>query len=186
MKTKRVRIDTAPAKYSVILSDPPWRNSAGAGARGAADKHYPTMSLQELVDLRRLVDRFAFDNCAMFMWATCPMLPEAFQLMKAWGFDYKTIGFAWVKLNRNNLYPVTGLGRYTRSNVELCLLGTRGKLPRTSAAVGQIIYDYKRKHSQKPPEQYIRAEELYGGQKYLEMFARTQAPNGWDVWGNEV
>lgn len=87
-------------KYSVIYADPPWsyRDKAKDGERGASHK-YTVMSMQELVDLRDFIDQIADKNCALFMWATFPMLPEALSLLKAWNFKFRTVPFVWVKTN---------------------------------------------------------------------------------------
>ena len=105
--------------------------------------------------------------------------------MEAWGFTYKTIGFSWVKSNKNGEGFKIGMGFYTRANVELCLLGVRGKMPVMARDVRQVIYAPPREHSRKPDEVYERIERLYPGMSYLELFAR-QRWQGWSAWGNEV
>lgn len=125
------------------------------------------------------------------MWATMPMLPEALKVMKAWGFKYKTVGFTWMKQNRRadglfayNKDIFTGMGYWTRSNAELCLLGTRGHPQRKLASVRQAILSPIREHSRKPAEAYDRIEQLLDG-PYIELFARTRR-RGWDAWGNQI
>ena len=85
-------------KYSVIYADPPWRYS-DRKCNGNAEDHYPTMKLEDICNLP--VKDLAADNCVLFLWATYPMLKEALQVIEAWGFKYKSIGFQWVKLNRS-------------------------------------------------------------------------------------
>ena len=115
--------------YGVILADPPWRYRAWSGNHGrrTAESFYPTMNCEELCALRTHIDRWAAKDCALFLWVTAPVLPEALKLIEAWGFIYKTIGFTWVKVNKKNGKPFTGMGHYTRANAEICLLATRGK-----------------------------------------------------------
>lgn len=84
-------------KYNVIYADPPWRYKLWTGG-GAADEHYPTMSIEDIKALP--VDKLAAKDCALFLWITFPMLHEAWDVMRAWGFDFKTVAFVWIKLNR--------------------------------------------------------------------------------------
>ena len=172
-------------KFNVILADPPWSFktwSPKGNGRGAV-QHYPTMHLDEICALQ--VQSLAGENSALFLWAVGPSLPDAILVMKAWGFTYKTIGFSWFKSNKNGEGFKIGMGFYTRANVELCLLGVRGKMPVMARDVRQVIYAPPREHSRKPDEVYERIEQLYPGMSYLELFAR-QRWQGWSAWGNEV
>lgn len=171
--------------YRVILADPPWKyrvyDGADSSKHGPAAKHYKTLPLDYIKSLP--VSTLAHKDCALFLWATMPCLPEALEVMKSWEFQYKTVAFTWVKLNKNGT-PWFGLGHYTRGNAELCLLGTRGRPKRKAKNVRQVILSQRREHSRKPDEQYERIMNLFGG-PYIELFARQQYP-GWDVWGNQV
>lgn len=170
-------------KYSVIYADPPWRYS-DRKCNGNAEDHYPTMKLEEICALP--VKDLAADNCVLFLWATYPMLKEAMQVIEAWGFKYKSIGFQWVKQNRSGNGYFFGLGRWTRGNTEPCLIAVKGKPQRQSNSVSQLIFAPLRAHSQKPDVTRDKIRELMGGdQSYIELFARNTTP-GWDVWGNEV
>jgi N6-adenosine-specific RNA methylase IME4/predicted nucleic acid-binding Zn ribbon protein len=172
--------------YGVILADPPWRYRVWSRNHGrrTAESFYPTMSSAELCALRPRVDVWAAEECALFLWVTAPVLPEALKLIEAWGFIYKTIGFTWVKVNKKNGKPFTGMGHYTRANAEICLLATRGK-PRVKAHdINQVISAPRREHSRKPDEQYPRIMQLFEG-PYLELFARARW-QGWKVWGLEA
>jgi site-specific DNA-methyltransferase (adenine-specific) len=176
--------------YDVILADPPWqysvfnalKTSKTAKAVGAATGHYDTMTLTQIKALP-VVD-LAAPNCALFMWVTNPLLEQAFDLMRAWGFTYKTVAFTWIKVYKDGR-PICGLGHYTRSATELCLLGIRGSMPRDDNKVGQVIYAPVQGHSRKPDEQYARIMSLYQGRRYLEMFARRPW-DGWSSWGNQI
>ena len=118
------------------------------------------------------------------MWCVDPMLPEALEVIKAWGFKYKTVGFTWAKQNKNDMGMFTGLGYWTRSNPEMCLLATKGKPSRLSKSVRQLIHAPRQEHSRKPDEIYTRIEQLLPG-PYVELFARRER-EGWDSWGNEL
>lgn len=185
-------------KYQIIYADPPWRFkvwSRDTGMGRSADSHYQTMTLDKIKSL----DVPADTNCALFMWATMPMLPEAFQVINSWGFNYKTVGFAWAKLSKRwrnhqklavvgDLSPSLfhfGMGYWSRANVEMCLLATRGKIARINAGVRQLVVEPVREHSQKPDVVRDRIVQLMGDLPRLEMFARNKTP-GWDCWGNEI
>ena len=180
-------------KYSIILADPPWNyNDKRQDKRRYGGKEYSTLSIKELCDLpiRDLADI----DCALFMWVTMPLLEDCFAVIKAWGFRYATCGFAWVKINKNSLGGMflserdirSGLGSYTNSNVELCLIGVKGKcLQRQRKDIKQVIFKPVERHSQKPIEAMSRIVQLYGDLPRIELFAR-QKVDGWDCWGNEV
>lgn len=119
------------------------------------------------------------------MWATFPMLREALDVIEAWGFSYKTVAFNWVKQNRNGTGIFMGLGNWTRSNSEICLLATKGKPKRISGSVRSVVLSPLQQHSRKPAEIRDRIVELMGDLPRIELFAREAAP-GWDVWGNEA
>lgn len=177
--------------YGVIYADPPW-SFATYSAKGkgrAADAHYPVMSQAEIRDLP--VADWAAADAALLLWVTDPMLPRAFELIEAWGFTYKTVGFYWAKLNKSappHGFQMsdffTGMGFWTRANVEQCLLATRGKPKRQAKDVRRLVVSPRREHSRKPEEVYDRIERLLPG-PYLEMFARQSRP-GWDAWGREA
>lgn len=122
--------------------------------------------------------------CAV-LWVTFPQLPEAFKVIKAWGFCYKTVAFVWIKQNKSGKGYFFGLGYWTRSNAEICLLAVRGKPKRISKKVFQLIVSPLQEHSKKPEEAGKRIVELMGDLPRIELFARRQSV-GWDVWGNEV
>lgn len=168
--------------YSIIYADPPWRYTAKK-VQGAAEKHYPTMSIDELCALP--VAEIAAPDSALFMWATFPQLPEALRLIKAWGFNYKSVAFVWLKKNRKADSWFYGLGFWTRGNAEICLLATRGHPKRQAADVHQFIFSPIEAHSKKPDETRDKILSLMGDLPRVELFAR-QTPPGWDVWGNEV
>lgn len=193
--------------FGAILADPPWRfktynengrkrNPDWRPFKGSPSKHYDTMSIDEIKALP--VNDLAADNCVLFLWTCWPMLQEAMDTIVAWGFRYKTLGFDWVKAEAwdsrqmelmDEIDPIPpvdqiGMGYWTRSNPEPCLLATRGKPKRLHADVRALILEPRRQHSRKPDCTHQRIERLVKG-PYLELFARTPRL-GWTVWGNQT
>ena len=169
-------------KYQVIYADPPWAYLWGTGKDGgnfAPEKHYKTMSTKEIcaIDVKSLRDK----NCALFLWATMPALPDGLKVMEAWGFKYKTCAFAWVKTKKDGM-PIAGMGSYTKSNIEVCLLGMRGHLKAADKTVPQIVMHKRLGHSIKPPVVRDRIVKLFGDTSRIELFAR-QKTCGWDAIG---
>jgi len=171
-------------KYQIIYADPPWRFKVwcrDTGLGRSADSHYPTMTIDELKKLPIP----SHENCALFLWVILPMLQEGLDLIKAWGFVYKTVAFTWVKRNKKVSTWFWGMGYWTRANAELCLLAIKGNIRRKSRSVHQIIDTSITIHSEKPAEVRNRIVKLMGDLPRIELFAR-QKTEGWDVWGNEV
>ena len=171
-----------PRKFNILYADPPWKYERNK-VQGAAENHYPTMSIEQLCALD--VEKITDENCTLFLWSTFPFLPEALRLIKAWGFTYKTTAFVWLKQNRKNKDWFFGLGFWTRGNAEICLLATKGKPKRKSAKVSQLIISPIDKHSKKPDIVREKIVELMGDLPRIELFARQTTP-GWEVFGNEV
>ncbi len=196
-------------KFPIIYADPAWvyDDKALAGDRGAGCKY----SLTTIEDMKAFpVADISAQDAVLFMWATYPQLQEALDLGKAWGFTYKTVAFTWVKpsgpyarimeyLRSPGWSEVTlfhmakewntdwfiGMGRWTRSNAEVCLLFTKGKPKRVDAGVNQIICAPRMAHSAKPPETRDRIKRLMGDLDAVELFARDSAA-GWVALGNEI
>ncbi len=171
-------------RFPVIYADPPWtfetRTDKGKGR--SAERHYVCMSLDDIKALP--VRPLAADDCALFLWTTFPHLCQAHEVIEAWGFSYRTLGFIWVKQTRDRQRLAIGNGCWTRANSEPCLLAARGRRQRKSAGVHSVILAPAREHSRKPDETYARIEALLNG-PYLELFAQSERPN-WTCWGNEV
>ena len=174
-------------KYQIIYADPPWsyndKRDSHPRMSGGASSHYSTMKLGDIKALP--VKDMADVNCMLFMWATFPNLREALAVIEAWGFQYKTLGFSWIKTNKNDGKPFFGIGYYTKSNCEVCLLGVKGKPIKVSNSVSSVIISPREEHSKKPSIIRDKIVQLCGDIPRLELFAR-QKPEGWDVWGNEV
>lgn len=179
-----------PNYYRVIYADPPWTFATYSrkGKGRSAEAYYDCMSLADIKALP--VGDWAAGDCVLLLWTTDPLLPTAFEVIRAWGFTYKTVGFYWAKLNKHAVGPAytdanffAGLGFWTRANPELCLLATRGHPKRRHANVRKLIISPRREHSRKPDEAHQRIEALCEG-PYLEMFAR-ESRLGWDAWPTE-
>jgi N6-adenosine-specific RNA methylase IME4/ParB-like chromosome segregation protein Spo0J len=167
-------------RYAVLYADPPWHfevYNEESGVERAAGNHYPTMSLDEICALPVL--SLASPDAALFMWTTVPHLRESFDVLVAWGFEYKT-NIVWVK-------DKIGLGYFVRNQHELLLVATRGDMPSPSPAnrPPSVIHAPRREHSRKPDEAYELIERMYPELPKIELFAR-QARAGWAAWGNEL
>lgn len=184
ISAKNKELPAGERKYGVIYADPPWSFDtwSGEGKDRAAENHYPTMKQADIEALP--VANLAADDCVLFMWAVMPQLPEALAVIKAWGFEFKTCAFVWVKQTKDEERFATGMGYWTRANAEICLLATRGKPQRLHADVHQVVASPRMEHSKKPDEIAKRIERLVSG-PYIEMFARAPR-EGWDVWGNQA
>lgn len=169
-------------KYQIIYADPPWqyRNKK---IRGGAEQHYRTLSIDELCGLK--VAEIADEDAVLFLWCTFPMIPEALRVIQVWGFQYKTVAFVWVKQNPVAKTWFYGMGFWTRSNAEICILATRGHPKRIAKDIHQLIISPVKRHSQKPEEARERIVRLLGDVPRIELFARERA-GGWHVWGDEI
>jgi N6-adenosine-specific RNA methylase IME4 len=169
-------------KYQIIYADPPWAYRNMGNIQATANAHYSTMSNEDICELP--VADIADENSILFLWATFPKIQEALDVISAWGFEYKTVGFTWIKKNKNggNFF---GVGWYTKSNAEVCLIGVRGKAPKISNSVSSIIESVRGRHSAKPEIVRDKIIQFCGDVPRIELFAR-QKTEGWDSWGNEV
>ena len=179
------------AHYNVVYADPPWTFAtySDKGKGRSAEAHYSCMGFADICKLP--VAEWAARDSILLLWVTDPLMPRGLDLMEAWGFTYKTVGFYWAKLNKSATREAfdersffTGLGYWTRANPEMCLLGTRGSPKRLAKDVRRLVVTPRREHSRKPDEVYERIERLAAG-PYLEVFAREGRP-GWDAWGNQA
>ena len=177
-------INNIKKQYGVIYADPPWsfKTFSDKGKDRSPENHYNVMSLKDICNLP--INKISSDNSVLLMWVIDPLLDKAFEVINAWGFKYKTVGFTWAKTNRKSMGFFTGLGYWTRGNPEMCLLATKGKPKRVSKSVPQLVVEQRREHSRKPDIMYNHIENLLEG-PYIELFARTQRPN-WDSWGNQT
>jgi N6-adenosine-specific RNA methylase IME4 len=190
-----------PDKFNIVYADPPWRfrnwsmsEFAKRGekwARRNGRSPYNVMNTEDICALP--IGDIAARDSVLLMWATYPKLVDALQVIQAWGFEYKTVAFSWLKLNPSTVGYKMGLGYHSRGNVEPCLLATRGKgLQRVDNSVMQVIIEEGDviiapvgEHSRKPNEARLRIHRLYGDVPRVELFARQRVP-GWSAWGNEV
>lgn len=166
------KIGDCEKKYSVIYADPPWRYDFSRSKSRSIETHYPTMSVEEICDLKVPCAK----DSALFLWATSPKLPEAFDVMEAWGFDYLA-SMVWDK-------KIIGMGYYARGRHEHLLIGTRGNI--AVPDLQETVYAERRTtHSKKPYRFYQIIEDMMGDVPRIELFARHKR-EGWDVWGTET
>lgn len=178
----KVDIFNTDNKYQIIYADPPWRYN-DRGVPGGAEQHYSTMDIKDIQALP--INKISDENAILFMWVTFPLLQEGLDTIKAWGFEYKTLGFNWVKHNRNSRAWFLGIGSYTRSNPELCLIGTKGKLQRQDMGICSVVDTPIERHSKKPDIVRKLIVQLMGDLPRIELFAREQH-KGWDCFGDEA
>lgn len=167
-------------RYGVIYADPEWRfevYSRETGMDRAADNHYPTSGTDEIC--ARPVADIAADDCALFLWATVPMLPDALRVMAAWGFEYKS-HCIWAK-------DRIGTGYWFRNQHELLLVGTKGSVPAPAMGtqIESLVDAPIGKHSEKPAKFYELIEGYFPTLPKIELNARAARP-GWDAWGYEA
>ena len=180
-----VDIFNTDKKYNIIYADPPWQYTAYHGKgkdKHSAENHYPCMDKKSIQELP--IQDICEDDCTLFLWVTFPCLEEGLELIKAWGFKYKTCAFTWVKQNKKSNSLFWGLGFWTRSNAEICLIATKGKPKRRSASVHSVIVSHIEEHSKKPARVRKEIVKLMGDLPRIELFARQKA-SGWDCWGND-
>jgi N6-adenosine-specific RNA methylase IME4 len=175
--TERASKAVGSKLYGVIYADPPWKfeTFSHRGMDRSADNHYPTMTVEEIANLRIP----AAEDCVLFLWATAPMVPQAINVLHAWGFEYRSC-CVWVK-------DRPGTGYWFRNQHELLLVGVKGSIPAPAPGTqySSVITAPVGEHSEKPACFAEMIEELFPNTPALEMFAR--APRlGWDVWGNQA
>lgn len=179
--------------FKVVYADPPWKYKARGkqtvGASRLPDRHYATMKMADICALP--IGDLAASSSWLFMWSTWPHLEQALVVMKAWGFNYSSEGFTWIKLRRTHsgelmtrrsIHMTTGYT--TRKNTEPCLLGRRGSPKRLRADIQEAIFAPVREHSRKPDEAAERIVRYAPGPR-VELFAR-QAQPGFIGWGDEM
>ncbi len=178
-----------PRQYAVIYADPPWHYYGDPNKDQAAGKHYSLMLTPEIAALP--VGSITAPQAALFLWATGPKLPEAIEVMKAWGFHYRGVAFVWVKTARDG-HIIRGQGvrpTFTKPTTEFLLVGSTCRTGRPlkllTEAQGQVVLAPRGGHSQKPAVFRENIVELLGDVARIELFARERV-DGWDVWGNEV
>ena len=172
-------------KYQIIYADPPWKYQNSGVPQAGVDAQYPTMLVGDICALP--IKSIASDTSILFLWATFPQLEEALSVIQSCGFEYKTVAFTWIKMNQNNMGVFFGVGYYTKSNAEICLLATKGNAHQLvkDNSISQVIMTPKTKHSRKPIECRERIVQMLGDLPRIELFARKEV-EGWDCWGNEV
>mgnify|MGYP006405959211 FL=1 len=178
-------------KYNIIYADPPWHYGSKSAINNTSGKtikplkdHYNTMTLNELKELP--IKGLTKEDAACFMWVTDSHIDEALEILKSWGFKYKTIAFNWVKTTSKGNY-CKNVAPWTMKSSEICLLGIKGKMTKYKQVnnIESLVIAERTKHSRKPKEVRDRIELLFGDTPRIELFAREKT-EGWDSWGNEV
>lgn len=168
-------MDTNIKKYKTILADPPWDiNQRGKYSNRSAESHYPLMPLEQIKSMP--IAELCEDDAHLYLWCPNGLLPQALDVIKAWGFTYRS-DMVWCK-------PRLSLGNYIRTSHETLLFATRGKAPVNFHGQGSWLFAPQQEHSHKPEEQFAIIERLSDG-PYLELFARRRQ-HGWDCWGDEI
>lgn len=171
--------------YSTIVADPPWRFENRTGKMAPEHQRllrYPTMDLEDICEIP--VSQVSAANSHLYLWVPNALLAEGLQVMRAWGFKYKS-NLVWYKVRKDGGPDGRGVGFYFRNVTELVLFGVRGHMRTLAPGRRQtnIMVSQKREHSRKPDEIYDIVESCSPG-PYLELFARFRR-TGWDQWGNE-
>ena len=174
-------------KFKTILADPPWQFQNRTGKVAPEHKRlnrYPTMALKEIMDLP--VEKCADETSHLYLWVPNALLPEGLEVMRAWGFQYKT-NIIWEKVRKDGGPDGRGVGFYFRNVTEILLFGVRGPSARTldpGRSQVNLLRSQKREHSRKPDEIFPIIESCSPG-PYLELFARGHR-EGWTLWGNQA
>lgn len=173
-----------PLRYGLILADPPWRFRTWGehNQHKSPSKHYDLMTLDDLKALP--VSQLATDHAVLVMWAVPPMVPQAIDLMSAWGFKYKTFG-SWAKQSKTGRKWAFGTGYIFRSACEPYIVGTIGEPKIGARDVRNLIVAPVREHSRKPDEMHANLERLFPCVARAELFAR-ESRTGWETWGNQT
>ena len=167
--------DMPPGLYGVILADPPWQYEHPVTESRAIENQYPTMTLEQICSL----EVPAADDCVLFLWSTSPKLYDAFHVLEAWEFAYRTC-LVWVK-------DKIGMGYYARQRHELLLVATRGdpRVPEPGKRPDSVIEAPRGEHSVKPDIVHRMIETMYPDVPRIELFSRRDVPD-WDRWGATV
>jgi len=176
-----IRLANAPEKYSIVYADPPWKYISGdqhtdTEQETVIGSHYKQMTIDELCAMP--IKQMIYDNSILFLWVTAPLLEECFDLIRAWGFKYKT-GMVWDKVKHN-------VGHKVSIRHEHLLICERGQMPDIHELVDSVYSEERTEHSKKP--EYFREliDKLYPIGKRIEIFARGKLPENWDTWGDEA
>lgn len=174
-------------KYKTIYADPPWQFQNRTGKVAPEHKRLNRYGTLKLDDIKQLpVSEVADEKCHLYLWVPNALLPEGLEVMKAWGFQYKT-NIIWEKVRKDGMPDGRGVGFYFRNVTEILLFGIKGGNNRTlEAGRSQVnlIRAMKREHSRKPDE-FVPLIESCSSAPYLELFARGDRA-GWDMWGNQA
>jgi len=182
-------------RYDLVYADPPWSfdNYSDKGEDRNAKSWYDCMDIEDIWNLP--VGDIASENSMLALWATFPLLPEAIETCRRWGFRYVTVGHVWIKLNKSvGLRTIVDLlkdvfmstGYWTRSNAEIVIFASRGQPRRQSKSIRQVVFAPRGMHSEKPLVFRSNLEKLLVAERRVELFCRREPTKDWHVWGNQV
>ena len=162
-------------KYDIIYADPPWFYKGGTTPNRIIENQYPTMETKDICKMKIPTSK----NAVLFLWCVSPKIEDGLEVIKSWGFKYKT-NMVWIK-------DKIGMGYYARGQHELLLIATKGSpgVPEPKNRPSSVINAPRTQHSKKPEIIYNLIEQMYPNRKYLELFARSIRDN-WKSWGNEI
>lgn len=168
-----------PSTWPTLVADPPWRyldeGSGSKAFRGTAEAHYLTLSTPQIMAMP--VHELAWPHAHLYLWTTNSFLEDAFKVMRAWGFAYKTT-VTWDKERIGN-------GHYFRSQTEHVLFGVRGRAPLLAHNIPTIFRAPRGEHSEKPDEFFRMVDKASPGPK-LSIFDRKPRGDGWSIWGDQA
>lgn len=169
--------------FKIIYIDPPWSYNRKVGQ--GVIKDYNSMANEDIYKLP--ISRLADDDCALICWLTFPKIAEGVKAIQSWGFEIKTVFATWIKLNSKNMQPFFGVGSYTKSNCEFCLLATKGNMHKyvKTNSISSVVMAPREKHSKKPDVVRKMITDLFGELPRVELFAR-QRHDGWTCLGDEL
>lgn len=173
-------------KYQIIYADPAWETKTFKEKKdGLISRELPYIQMSDKQIMELDLKSLLADDAILFMWCIDSRIPILSDIMKAWGFTFKCVGFVWAKKAKNTDGFNGGFSSYTKRDCEFCFIGTRGKYMNLKRGINQILIEPKTIHSRKPNEIRKRIVQMCGDLPRLELFAREQR-EGFDVWGNEV
>jgi N6-adenosine-specific RNA methylase IME4 len=172
----KITLELPKGEYDVIYADPPWRYEFSKDSADDIENKYQTLSLQDICEMKVP----AAENAVLYLWTTAPKLQEALEVIKAWGFEYKS-NMVWDKQS-------LGMGYWFRGQHELLLVAIKGPFspPEESLRIPSVYSEKKTKHSRKPQIIYEWLEKWFPNRKYLELFSRHQFSPLWTVYGDQL
>lgn len=186
-------------KYKTLYADPPWYEIGGGKIKRGADRHYPLMKTKNIIALGPKIQQIMDINSHLYLWCTNNFLKDALEVMKSWGYEYKTM-ITWIKGHVENTlfskenyvtikFDTIGLGQYFRGMTEHCLFGVRGNIPYKiidgKRQQGKTMVIASKKEHSKKPKEIRKMVEKVSYPLFIELFSRNKV-EGWTTLGNEL